>query len=223
MGFWFPRRRNERLQQQFLAELKRMQGESRKRQSHYEFAHRALRRMARAQPLKVFALLLSDQGCDFLSHLYNEIKAQARDEVDIAVGPRDFAVTPVRICDQPGCVVTLPKPIRQAEAFLVAVVLCMKIGNLADAIVQAATGGPEPELRYFTLELGHGGRTVLCEWEEPDQHCNYGDGGPAEVAAFTALVVGQCQANPARREPVASANLRGPQGPVVRSGRPRPG
>ncbi len=169
-------------------EFARMEAETRKRESHYVFAHVAFRQIAKRDPLQTLALMASERGREALASLYNDIRTTANDEIDIAVGPGDFAVALERFGDHPGFVVTLPRPIRQAEAYMVAVVLSIPIAELSLADKDERKVG----IRYFTLELGYGGRTVLCAWEDPNRHCNYGDGPAVEVTAFVAAVAAKC-------------------------------
>src|SRR5690606_27114740 len=89
-------------------------------------------------------------------------------------------------------VVTLPPIAAVAEAIMVAIVR---------RPIRRLLVFPGFELRYFTLEHGiqfeqgqvGGTRTVLCEWDRKQKHLNYGDGPPAEAAAFAATAFAVCR------------------------------
>ena len=84
----------------------------------------------------------------------------------------------------------LPAPVVAPEAHYLALVPCEE--RRFFGLVK------KPSLRCFTLErsirLAGGTRTVVCEWtwdkEAGLEHCNYGEGPPADAKAFLRRLVG---------------------------------
>ncbi len=147
------------------------------RAHHYVFAHREL--PALAHDPRFFPLATGAGGSNFAIGYWDHVGARLPPAERLP--PTDMALRVERRGGRTIVLVRLPAPERMTEAHLV-------------AVVQGLPG--EPDVRYFTLELGFASaepegprsrRTVLCEWTE-GRHVNYGEGPPAEEAGFLAAV-----------------------------------
>ncbi|RCK80639.1 MAG: hypothetical protein OZSIB_2952 [Candidatus Ozemobacter sibiricus] len=152
------------------------------RDHHYIFGHLVLRNMFLSEPER-FLAHLQREGTKFLDGIWQRIgqdlpKKKVLPPTGLAY---DLQVEP----DSVLAIVRLPPATEIAEAMLVGCHLRRFPPE------EKAAAGPFP--RFFTLEYGvcedlQTPRTVFCEWTSLGAHVNYGDGPPAEFAAFAAAI-----------------------------------
>jgi hypothetical protein len=141
---------------------------------HYALAHIVLKDFCLGNPKAFFGLMISSEKEKFLEDLWAEVcrVCDAGGQPQFRIQDAQFVTT--RIQDFPMVLVFFPPPSAMTEVFMVAVVLKVPVERLDSA-------PDNPEVRYFTLELGfeddHSPRTVLCEWDVSGSHVNY-DNGP---------------------------------------------
>ncbi len=152
------------------------------RDHHYVFAHYTVREACAHDPLYFFSILASPDQEKFVAWLWKTTeKRVGRPIAD--VDPSELTICTCRVGESPAVILTMPSPVANAEAYLLAVLLT-KPRKVSEPEREAA-------FRYFTLELGANldgtTRTVLCEWDE-DGHKNFGDGPPPTVEEFASAL-----------------------------------
>ncbi len=152
------------------------------RDHHYIFGHLVLRNMFLSEPER-FLTHLQKEGTGFLAGIWRRIgqdlpKKKVLPPTGLAY---DLQVEPDALL----AIVRLPPASVTAEAMLV--------GCHLRRLPPEEKVAPGPLARFFTLEYGvrddlQTPRTVFCEWNGEGVHLNYGDGPPAEFAAFAAAI-----------------------------------
>ena len=151
---------------------------------HYELAHHALRKVCSADPLRFFQLISSPERTSFLGWVWTKVRKKCDPGGDPGFEITDLEVDPAQILDHAAFIFKFPLPKKVPEAYLAAVVL-------QDHALQSSLSWADG-FRYFTLERGEhldgSPRTVFCEWTADERHLNYGEGPPANSAAFLGRV-----------------------------------
>lgn len=146
-----------------------MNKHSLKRQSHYFFAHQELKEMAYNEPGMFQNIMQSVGAPAFLADLYNELKAQYNDRVNIGATPNDFDVKVLNLPQGNMILISLPATIIAPEAKYIGIVLPADLKSLKST----STG----DIRYFTLERADNSQNpdfVRGEWKNLGTHANYG-------------------------------------------------
>lgn len=154
-----------------------------KRQSHYFFAHKKLRQLLASEPAAFLNIMQSAAAPDFLTDLYNSVKAECNDQVDIGVTPKDFDVKVMAFGKEKLVLISLPETIIVPEAKYVGIVLP------ADITSSQPTG--TKEIRYFTLERADNSANpdfVCGEWKNLGTHANYGTIEKGNLETFVAWI-----------------------------------
>lgn len=161
------------------------------RNHHYVFAHVALRQLFFDKPEGFVGVLSSPRAMELLRDLWAEVGKRVSEAGEGNVLPADgLAATVGSLGPRPCALVTLPKPEGITEAYMVAAVVNASVEGQGKEAKFVPIG--DPPSFYVTLEngLSEDGRprTVLCAWDAEGAHVNYGDGPPAEPAAFLGAV-----------------------------------
>ena len=154
------------------------------RVQHYLFAHAALRDFAFEQPMFAFGGVLSDELRDKTGKALWESVAEQLEGSGEPTEPWPGMESRISKAGAfPCAIVKMPTPMKQTEAYFIAIVL--RIDTQKDDPKKMQ---PVP-ISYLTLEhAGPDGGTVLGEWTKEGQHVNHGEGPPPEWDAFEAAV-----------------------------------
>lgn len=148
---------------------------------HYALAHIVLKDVCMHHPVYFFCVMVSPEKDEFLEMVWQWVCEICDGGGKAPFSIQDVVFEGMRIQEYPMLVALFPQPRDIAEVFMIAAVLKVPADELEEA--------PEnPEVRYFTLELGatedYRARTVLCEWDMSGNHVNYGDGPDPDPRAF---------------------------------------
>lgn len=161
------------------------------RNHHYVFAHVALRQLFFDKPEGFLGVLSSPRAMDLLRDLWGEVGRRVAAAGEGTALPHEgLKATVGSLGKRPCALVTLPPPEGITEAFMVAAVVNASVEGEGEDAKLVPIG--DPPSFYVTLENGLSEkgrpRTVLCAWDAEGAHLNYGDGPPAEPAAFLGAV-----------------------------------
>ncbi|MCW8877340.1 MAG: hypothetical protein OQK04_16720 [Kangiellaceae bacterium] len=157
------------------------------RERHYILGHEAFRLFAEHNPHQFFAIMSSENRQEFISEMVARVEQNCPNDTT-QLNPGDFEVTLSSVENYPLVVIALPKP----EAY----VECFYIGILALVDMQSNDINTQPEIAYFTIELGETepdkqGSTIgkmFCQWDE-DTHYNLAElHGEVSVDEFQLLI-----------------------------------
>ncbi len=145
---------------------------------HYMIAHMALHEACRHYPHGFFAAMASPSDrLNLIQSLWTSVSDRFEGPGEPSFGPEDIRITTSTILNYPLVLIIMPTPMLMVEAFMVAVIMMVKVEKLSEA-------PDDPVVRYFTLELGADDHnnpiSVLCEWDQSGSHINYGEGPPLE-------------------------------------------
>jgi hypothetical protein len=182
---------------------------AKRHQVHYTFAHKFLPNYVQRNPYAFFSYLFRKDlsGCPMeptrFIHSRWTIFEENANLIPKPVDPINGDIIFRRVAEltmsihevdgRPVALVQMPKPEKQALAFLVAVVLLAPAAN-------PENWPRDVQARVFTLEAEdpqspQAGRTgVFCEWTKAGEHKNFGSGVPLERDAFLKVVLKVLQA-----------------------------
>lgn len=140
-----------------------------KRQSHYFFAHQELKEMVYNEPEMFLNIMQSASATTFLTDLYNDLKAQYNDRLNMGATPNNFDAKVLELPQGNMILISLPETIIAPEAKYIGIVL--------PADVKSSQSTSTGDIRYFTLERADKSPNpdfVRGEWENLGTHANYG-------------------------------------------------
>ncbi|MGX5172625.1 hypothetical protein ACUR5C_01195 [Aliikangiella sp. IMCC44653] len=153
------------------------------RAHHYVMAHIALKQIAEQDPHYFFGVLGSDKKRQLIRHLLDQVEASHPEEAPF-LSEFDFNVYPLRIGSHPLVIVEMPAPECASECFYIGVVANI---DLSQPDLEEA----QPEIAYFTLELGideNQTTAFFCQWDD-QTHLNLGEiTAEVSVANFETLI-----------------------------------
>lgn len=151
---------------------------------HYAFAHWAMPWLTSKHPLFFLGIYEHEAGfADSMVEQLFDYAAMVASKGTPTFGPAQVGITRTIVAGCRCLLFVLPPPTRQAEAFMVALLLTEpREGKVTGPIV----------LRNFTLEYSEvhdPPHTVFCEWaQDKNQHFNYGLGPEPTPEAFLARI-----------------------------------
>jgi hypothetical protein len=162
--------------------LRNLFGPKRNSEHHYAFAHVALRRIAFAEPIRIFGILASPDRERFIDGVLADIHEQCQISTRCSFRGRDVEFSGAKINDRPCAILKMPTPTEPVEAHFIALVSRLGVDEFTAEDVESRQG---ELLDYYTFErpvVVEGGRpTVFCSWSEDDSHSNYGEGPEADL------------------------------------------
>jgi hypothetical protein len=151
---------------------------------HYPFAHIALRQVAFAHPVRIFAILASEEAAGLFDDLIAHMESATPTSAPCRFRGADIEVHPCSVQGRACAIVEMPEPQEAVQAYFVAIVSRLQVEDLGAA---ALAGLPEGELLdYYTFErpvvITEDRQTVFCSWTADNTHSNMGDGPPPTLA-----------------------------------------
>ncbi len=135
------------------------------RERHYVLGHIALRQVCEQDPHYFFGVLASDDQTKFLANLISQVEENCPDDPS-QIDATQIEVVPSRLGNKPVTLIKMPPAAAYAECIYIGVVSMMDMNKPEDY--------PDPEIQYFTLELGEGDEglcSFFCQWDGED-HLN---------------------------------------------------
>jgi hypothetical protein len=150
---------------------------------HYPFAHIALRQVAFAHPVRIFAILASEDAARLFDDLIAHMESLTPSSPPCRFRGVDVKVHPCAFQGRPCAIVEMPEPQEAVQAYFVAIVSRLQFEELDAALEDP----PEGELLdYYTFErpvvISDDRPTVFCRWTADNTHSNMGDGPPPTLA-----------------------------------------
>ncbi|MBV1910325.1 MAG: hypothetical protein KUG78_13565 [Kangiellaceae bacterium] len=152
------------------------------RKRHYILGHEAFRQLCEYDPHQFFEKIASSEQQPFLSELVNQVVKACPDDVT-KLNIDELSVTTSTIESYPFILISMPPIKAYAECIFVGIVALLDLSNPAMAT--------QPEIGYFTLELGEGDNgecSMFCQWIG-DTHYNLAEiEGQVSTEEFSMLV-----------------------------------
>lgn len=130
------------------------------RERHYLLGHEAFRQMCEHDPYQFFERMVAPDAIHFISELIKQVELGCPND-NTLLDPNSVEVTPSTIANKPVLVIKMPPVEAFAECIYVGIVAMIDINNAKQAM--------DPEILYFTLELGEAEHDVccmFCQWQE---------------------------------------------------------
>ena len=152
---------------------------------HYRFAHQALRKVAFAEPVRIFDILASTSRAGFFDELLCELDAAIQDD-----GHRNFTGSDIRFSDhavdgRPCAVLRMPPTRNPTEAYFIAIVSRLPLDQLSSRLHDNTS---ETLIDYYTLErpaqVARKWQSVFCAWTGNGRHLNFGAGPRPWIRRF---------------------------------------
>jgi len=152
------------------------------RERHYVMAHYAFRQICLDDSYYFFSLMASEDKSQFIENLIEQVESNCPED-DTQLSVEDFEIVTSRVGDHPIVLIKMPDPKAYVEALYVGVVSTLDLTQPFE--------DQDPQVSYFTLELGEGDEGAsffFCEWKN-DNHLNLGEiQGSCTLEAFATLV-----------------------------------
>ena len=129
------------------------------RERHYLLGHEAFRQLCEHDAHQFFERIASDNQNEFIAELVKQVESFCPDDETI-LDTSLIKVIPSTIGNKPVIIIQMP-PVK-------AYVECIYVGIVANIDIATPQSIANPEIKYFTLELGEsdsGDCEMFCEWQ----------------------------------------------------------